>query len=514
MMNQFEKRILSFIFALLFIAQLVPSAWAAVYFSDSFSVADLSAYGIRRIRASRVSQAPVTDGILEEKEYESSAPVPELSLGNGLFLVSSNGDKEITPQAAFPAGITVAPFVRYDSAYFYIALQVKFPSGTSVPQIARERAGRQHLVQILLGLSQHTDAAAAQSRLLNAYYFDPQSKNCTYVIGERVSVRMGQLPVSALRISNLYEERRNEGFVDDAGIRWTADYYCSQAALSAQLAANGETTMVFEARIPVGDALLSVPEEERGAVLGKIQKEDECFLGSFSFRIPAIDGLEQNAVYLSNARAAGDVTVFPLSGGEGTDFASAYLADFPAELGANVVNFLPSPIFFSQNGDFELPPSPATPKASDPASPADGTADPSGPAPPSTTAASSAVAPSADAPSETPSDAASGNDRITEAEQNDSSSDPWLPENLIPPESTERIELEKEDSGFALREWIFLIVGILMLLAIVAFYFVLRQSEKIQKEKERNQTEGDKIPAAAGKPASSEKAKLRKRSRK
>ncbi len=317
---------------------LFASAFSASALSaNGLSARDLSSCGVRSLRAYRVAASPVLDGVIASGEYGGA--LSDFSLGSGAFLTDLTGEVLLDPGTdPVYRDAVVSAVLAYDGDFLYFAFTLSLPASGAVPLLQGEkRLGAGFCFAI--GFSPESDLAAAQSRLLNQYDFDPDlipTGNAVFgrdMKGERIAASLDSLPAVSPQLSNRWEPYTDNG-VTVGGTLWNADCCAAHAVMRSP----SPGVLTGEIAVPFADALLSVTPGAREEAAKEIASG--VFTGSVSFRIPV-----QNGVFLSNARPASSVYT-----DEGASLPDAFLAAHPAaQPNVNRIGFLPSPVYFGQS---------------------------------------------------------------------------------------------------------------------------------------------------------------------
>jgi len=258
--------------------------FAAEY--DALSFRDLSSLGLPTIRGEKVESLPKTDGVLSEGEYPSFCSA---SLENGLHLLSFGGRYEHDGLSASlfgseSASVEQKTAISYDDTYFYLAIVLTLPDKNIMTPFDHPLSSSVYAITLSLGLTDSENVVERSSALHNTYFISSEDFSCKGVTGKRVVRNADASSRMALQISSFSDTFKKKGYVDEKGVCWNGAHYTREIALKKQ-----DGTVFLEARIPIGDVLLSVKEETRARVKSQLSRENESLCTSFYSQISLTD---------------------------------------------------------------------------------------------------------------------------------------------------------------------------------------------------------------------------------
>jgi len=228
------------------------------------------------VPAEKVTAAPLPDGKIDNNEYGEGEALSSFS---GLYFSDADGFEVTETQKEAYKNINETILVSFDDRYFYVALKLVSPEGR-LGIYDHGLYGKVFSVSISLGFTKEEDLLSRQATLNNCYYFSCDSVEPVEVSGTRLRKENDSLK-NVLQISSSVKAFQDRGFVDEEKTLWNGAKYCKEAA--AFLNDKG-SEISFECRIPVGDVLLCLKEEDRPDILSSL-KDEETFFGSFLSQI-------------------------------------------------------------------------------------------------------------------------------------------------------------------------------------------------------------------------------------
>lgn len=258
------KRVFLILLSIIVVLCQGLTAFAAALPSD-FTLLDLSGFGLPNIMLSRPEIAPVLDGTISSAEYGT---LTSLDSGSGLVLKGCDFSDSVK------ASQTMAVAFCGDS--LYVGTSFTLPAGFFAPQ-DKASYGKVYSIGFALSLSQGDHPLLREAGILQDYFFSSENSACVGVSGRRILRATDGSSRVVRQISNTLLDC---GYTDADGVLWNGPQYCRSAAFSRSRSDLRET-FVFEIRIPLGDALLSVPEDERASTEMAVLTGDGSRCGAF-----------------------------------------------------------------------------------------------------------------------------------------------------------------------------------------------------------------------------------------
>ncbi len=291
--------------ALIVLAFSLSISTAAATFSKSFSFSSLENLGVAAIFANKADEAPAIDGTVSNNEYKGENI---LTTSDGLSFATEDGFEITEDKREALGNINETVSVSYDDRYFYVAIRLFAPNGVLLPY-DHDLYGNVFSVYISLSVAAGEDLLSRQAVLSNCYYFSSDSLSAVAMSGMRLQKQDNALK-NVLQISSSMEAFQNKGFLDDMNVLWNGEKYCKEAAITL----NGENSLLtFECRIPVGDVLLCLENDDRSEALSALKKE-KAFVGSFLSRISVNSLADSSPLCVTSGISAKSVCPFSDTG--------------------------------------------------------------------------------------------------------------------------------------------------------------------------------------------------------
>lgn len=238
--------------------------------AKGFSLSELSVFGITGLKVHRGGPA-ACDGIISDHEYDGGAVYRD---ENGLFLFM-NG--KYFDGKLGSSSVRQENFVSLAGDEIFCALRLRLDR-SMLGEIVKDGESC-YRVSFSLGLTPGDHPVQRGSLLTNTYYFSTSDQSCIGFTGERKARSVMEESVASKPLSTYVPSYRENGYVMTDGTKWTANHYCQNAAFS--LVESGSiATVIVEARIPLGDALLSVHPSQREEVRRTILSNSGTLCGS------------------------------------------------------------------------------------------------------------------------------------------------------------------------------------------------------------------------------------------
>lgn len=324
----FLKR-LTFLFILTFCLLFATISTSAEK-SDSLSFDNLSNFNVFCVLAEYIDDPIRLDGQFSLSEYKK---LNKMTLQKALSLTDSGAEQKVDPQSVFReellSSVQQQVSLTCDGQCFYISSEIQVPSFESMCTIDHPLYGKGYTVSVDLSLSASIfNPFASYGNLRNTYFFSAETFQCVGVFGTRDLIRSGSRELVG-RISSS-SPSSEKAFCTSDGTTWNAAYYLAQACAKMQLCES--VKFVFEARIPVEEVLLTLPENMRQDYLRAIRAKDERVCGLIDIKTSVCDG-----VSFSNGKIDNAYLTFCLYGNETCPISSA--AKTWAEAYANSISF-------------------------------------------------------------------------------------------------------------------------------------------------------------------------------
>ena len=330
-MSFFIKKSISFLCVSVFIvpAFFLGIGTTAAQIPEGFSFSSPESLGLSAISAEKTDSVPILDGTVSSGEYTNKNI---LTPSHGLVFSTEDSYEVSEDKKTALRNVVETVSVSYDDRYFYVAMELFDPNGAIAPY-SHALYGEVFSVVISLGASPNSDLLSRQAVLKNCYYFLLDSPSAVAVSGIRLQKRDGVLK-NVLQISSSAKTLQNNGFSDDEKILWNGEKYCKEAVYTL----DGERSKFsFECRIPIGDVLLSLDENERREALSALKRE-EAFFGSFLSQI-SVNSLSDSAPLCVTSGIL-TKSVCPFSN-VGESWNEAFVSDFGiAKSVANTIDWL------------------------------------------------------------------------------------------------------------------------------------------------------------------------------
>ncbi len=261
---------------------------------DSFSFCDLSSQGLPSMHGSRSNAPVLLDGKITEGEYGRcnfarwNEGIRLLSLG-GQY---DNGD--LAPLFGLDLeGVLQENYLSFDNRYFYLGVRLLLPDMDMIGSYQHPKAGAVYLISVSLGLTPGEDPVERSSCLTNRYFFSADGLDCIALSGTRM-INWGEGESElVLSFSSFTTEDQNIGYTDFDGLLWNSDRYRKEAVLTQEMT-EGKCLVTFEARIPIGDVLLSVEPARRDQISLTLKTGKGQICGSFFTQISVTDCVPGN----------------------------------------------------------------------------------------------------------------------------------------------------------------------------------------------------------------------------
>lgn len=242
--------------------------------AQTFSLTDLSYFSVSPMSVYRSDKA-VCDGTVSLDEYEKSTTFRE---GSGLYLLNNGSHSS----QKIGSSVKQENFVLLSGDEIYCAIRLQLNS-SMLGTIVNDNLTC-YRVSFSIGLTPGDHPALRGSLLTNTYYFSSTDYSCVGFNGERKARSVKEKTSSSKPLSTYVPSYLDNGFVSSDGVKWNGAYYCENASFSVQK--NGElSTVIFESRVPLEDALLSVHPSQRDLVRKTLRENNETLCGAFSTAI-------------------------------------------------------------------------------------------------------------------------------------------------------------------------------------------------------------------------------------
>ncbi len=299
-----------------------------VHAADSFDITNLSNFDVFCYSAGYSDSPIALDGRIEKSEYTKPR---EITPDNGLsvtdFGATCRYQESIDRELLSKAKQTVC--ISCDSQYFYIAAGFSPELSEGIRPINHSIYGNCFSISVDFSLSvSKFNPFLTYGNVRNTYLFSAKTLECVGVFGTRdliVSDRrslVGQISSRSPSSETAYRA--------PDGVLWNGAYYMKQAILCQNQ--DGQFSLVFETRIPVGEVLLTVPKSERDALFVSLRAKSNDVCGQIDIKTALSDTVtfpsgETDALYLSTALFGTELC--PLSS-DGKNWSEVYskLTDF------------------------------------------------------------------------------------------------------------------------------------------------------------------------------------------
>ncbi len=306
------KRFASFLLSIFVIFCLAHQVSAEALPSD-FSLDDLSSFGIESLKLSR-SITPTIDGVISEGEYTATDWIYQ---GKGLCFTADgvvNNEHLDAKQKNY---------VALYGSFLVLAMEAQLPRNL-VNAYDYNGSGPVYAVSFTLGLTPGNHPKLRASVWNQNYYFSAEDFDCAGVSGMRLVSSVEGPSRVALQLSTFRPSLSKNGFTDENGILWDGKRFSEYAAFSL-VEKEDRVYAACEVMIPLEDALLSVPDEQKSTVRNSVLANQGTLCGGFSASLSfsemctLVSGIPTEAPYPdASGQTWGDALSFCYSDGEET----------------------------------------------------------------------------------------------------------------------------------------------------------------------------------------------------